>query len=217
VEPSVTEISRTTNAIACPHCGGEVQFTTRVKIVTVNGEIERSDAPPEAPVSRHAARRAAWLAARSPAQRAFLEEAATSGVLAAFLAACERLNSEQQPSIPEKFLLQTLQHARPRQIPRPLFARILRHVGAAGRVVVYGAPAIYIVTVDGHLKAFIPMNIITAIEGVGSDRFSLEQPDAQPENDGWWKTRFGYVAGRGPLYEEFRHRYLGQFGTAMKG
>lgn len=204
------EFERLTNAIVCPHCKGDIQLVVRSRITVVRGEVEipvGSIAKPDG--EKRITRAEAWVASLTPTQRGVIDEARETGILDALRTAVAFMPIGSRPAIVEKFLMTTLALAEPitetGEIPRVLLNR-LRDAYPEGRLTVYKTSSILIVTLDSRLVGFLPKNIL-------NERRPSKFHDRDPEDAGWFKTRFGYVAGKGPFYEEMRHRYLGEFQT----
>lgn len=205
-------IERFTNAVKCPHCGGDVQLKVRIKIAEVNGgskDIPSALVSP-GPGRLKLTKLQAWLASITPTQRGIIAEAQENGLIHALTTAVEYMPAQSRPALVEKYLLTTLSVAEPYNkggaIPRRLLIR-LRDLYPTGRVDLFKSHAMLIVVVDGLVKGFLPTNILN--EAPPSRFHSV----SDAEDAGWFKTRFGYVAGRGMLYDEMRKRYLGEFQT----
>lgn len=205
------EFDRTTNKIACPHCKGEIQITARVRINAIHDAVTGIPAHcvPASQEEKRVTKLDAWLASLTPTQRGIVQEARDNGIIDALKTAIEFMPALSRPQVVEKFLLTTLAMATPitesGAIPRRLLIR-LRDVYPEGKLVVYKSHTILIVTVDRRLVGFLPLSVLNE---AAPSKFH----DQDPEDAGWFKTRFGYVAGKGPFYDELRRRYLGEFQT----
>jgi hypothetical protein len=69
------------------------------------------------------------------------------------------------------------------------------------------------VLADGRMRGFVPNELLIghAIKGVGNHAVKARTMVTVEPLAEWVRTRFGYVVGHGPFYEELCQRSYGDF------
>lgn len=199
--------------IVCPHCGGGV--AVRLKIVAGATLIDRESGkrvrggPQNTPPRGKEPTPSAMLGARD---RAFLEAARQSGLLAAFYAAVrtEKEHSGAPADVADLFL-KFWKTAEPIKVNAPTLAVWIDEFG--GRIEVLQADGIIAILSDGLLMSFFPNRLTQPAkskDGKGS-----------VSNEGgfgsWRKGKFGYVPVEARSFgEALKQRNIGTFGTLVQ-
>lgn len=171
----------------CPHCHKYVDIS-----VTLHG-----DHGPTQPLSPEQ-RAEEWRANAPLPIKRFLDDLEFKGVLDPFRRTVSKLRASHRPGNPYRYLFTLLERMHPRQGTPPHVYHVLsRHLGG-GRIELWQAQGIVIVTADGYLKAFID-----------SETLDIPAPaKIGPSSDDWVRTRFGYVTSP-LLFSEFKRTALG--------
>jgi len=193
----------TGKAVVCPYCEQTilVQYHVEIAQVSRQGASEKT-ASGAVDIVR-------WRQTLTMSQLALLESATRNGVLDSFRAALDGSNMQGKPNNPEKYFLDWLRQARPRDIPSWAMRPFTEFCN--GKTVgVYSAQFIAALVANGELLLFLPLHLITGIKsGLGESRIL---PTEGAGIDQWIKTKMGYVPRKARFFlEEMQRRSSGEF------
>lgn len=152
-----------------------------------------------------------WKQLLKPEQLQVLDDAKQTGVLQSFEVATKAAKVDQIPRNIERFFLNWLRAAKPMSIPSFALDQFVRDFNKA-RIQFCGAQGIGVVLANGIIRQFIPTHVVVgrAIrDNTGGLRARVDAEKTKFNN--WTRTRFGFVAGKGALYENLKRCSIGEF------
>ena len=127
--------------------------------------------------------------------RLAIEEAERNGALAAFVDAVAHIKVQQPPRNLERYFLSWLKACQPAVVPKEHLEALIAEF--RGRITVYQFSGIAAVVSDGYLRTFIPY--------AGKEsRAKAQAFQHAAVLEGWLRSRYGYVAGKGAFFEAMR-------------
>lgn len=181
---------------ACPHCGQQIS-------ISINSEVAV-----EIPNDTFTEERD-WKENLNEDQIAFVESARATGILEAFGFAVRRAKDGHTPKSIEKFFLTVLRTITPRAIPGWALEHFMRE-NNGGRIVFYSSQGIGLVTVDGYIRQFVPLDIVAgrSIPGAKKARVSADPKEFEL----WVRTKYGYVPSScKEVLKSMQKRSIGEF------
>lgn len=178
--------------IACPHCQNAVSVTLSAKVTVADAAekgIESSNGLTEA-------------------QKQLLKDARSQGLFEAFSTVVRRVKRDQVPRQMEKFFLQFFKAAAPKKVPAHMLrALILAFPGT--RIEFRANEGVGVVLADGLVRAFVPQSYVMGqrVPGASGVRLRADEDGF----DDWIRTRYGFVAGPGPMFQALQKRSIGEF------
>lgn len=192
----------------CPHCKGAIKVRLSPADVSdvhpriIAGEQEEATRPDG---------REVWLSSLDPHSRAIIQMADTAGLLPPFTAAFEAAHN-MRPRFPEKSFLGWAKLAIPKIVPGFAVDHYTNEYG--GNISFVGHQSIMAVLSNTVIVEFLPSReAMGEKRKIGNVRVAatptLEQLKA------WTRTRNGYVAFRGALFDELKGKAAGEFARPM--
>lgn len=191
----------------CPCCNARLQFKVQVNVLGVY-ELDQDDQPVvvrPAPVPKDSL---------TTDERDLVESIKKEGLFDAFERTIRTSTPHNVPSDLEKYFLTFLKRATKIKTPQFAIRPCLPVDEREGELELYAFQNIAAVVNDGFVRSFLPYQLVNGKEiadtlqpsgnGVSVTRRDLTLSD-------WVKTRNGYVAGRGLLFNELRGRAKGSF------
>lgn len=212
-EKKLTDIEQITftdpyaKVFKCPCCQARLQFKTQVSVLGVY-ELGENDMPiVERP-------RLVKKDTLTPDERNLVDSIKTAGLFAPFETTMRTSTPHNVPADLEKYFLTFLKRATKVKTPQFAIRPCLSVNEREGQLELFAFQNIAAVVSDGYVKSFLPYQLVNGKpiqdtlhsngKGVGVSRNDLTLPD-------WVKTRNGYVAGRGVLWNELRGKAAGNF------
>jgi hypothetical protein len=185
--------------IVCPQCHAPIGV--RLKITAGAVALDLEPVPPVVP-----------LVGAKDAE--LLDAAKSTGMFDAFAHAVqEERQYAGAPADMPAFFLRFWSLLAPVTVPRLALAAWIDEFG--GRIQVFGAEGILLVTSDGVAKLFIPNRFVRASLSSSKDDPQIVPRAAHFER--WVKGKFGYVpAGASRFTEALRQRNVGAFGRLVQ-
>jgi hypothetical protein len=149
--------------------------------------------------------------------RALIDEFKANGVLDAFLQALTSATGHV-PAAAGRYFLNWLKAAEKVSTPQFALRQCLldEEKDAAGDLELWSFQYVALVVADGAMRHFIPMSLVKGkrLEGLAPGAAGLEVRRHYANVGEWVKTRNGYVAGRGALFDAIKSRAAGDFARA---
>jgi hypothetical protein len=179
--------------LACPHCGEEFVVTVAMKSEQLRTQ------------------RAESTDRFSPEDLELLSRLETAGLLAAFEQATRRAKANEMPKDMKRFFLVWLRTVRPVTIPRESLDILMANFEKS-YVTVMGSQGILMVLADRRPRLFVPADY-TGPTAHQRKRLppGMSLPMPVTELSEWIRTRNGYVAGHGLLWDELKGKAYGEF------
>lgn len=191
----------------CPCCNARLQFKTQVSVLGVY-ELSEEDMPiVERP-------KLVKKDALSPDERSLVDGIKEAGLFAPFETTMKTSTPHNVPADLEKYFLTFLKRATKVKTPQFAIRPCLSADEREGDLELFVFQNMAAVVRDGFVRSFLPYQLVngkeipdtlhSASNGVGVSRNDLTLSD-------WVRTRNGYVAGRGLLWNELRGKAAGDF------
>ncbi len=180
--------------IECPHCGKAIRLAIRTEIVEVAASGEQVD----------------WRTGISELEQQAVQFAKDSGIFAAFSEVVRRVKSATLPQRMEKYWLNFLKSVRHKAASKFALDCLSKEFGGA-RIQVLALDQIGMVLADGIIRAFIPSEIVEGRKIAARGKAKARLPFDEGAFSDWIRTRFGYVAGKGAMFEALQQKSIGAF------
>lgn len=203
-EIKIDAIEKESRAFACPCCGERLKFVTSVHINGVRKESEwrAGDEMPSTPPKK---------AIFTDEELAYLAHNKETGAFTAFEKAVELSNCTKPNNLERAFINLPKVLTRYKKAPQAALQILLpaEERGKAGLLELWKCGYVEVICRDGEVVAFLPVGMTITGEASGKINFTGKQESMPVET--WVKTRFGYVAGKGLLFNELRQKSYGAF------
>lgn len=197
----MAEFSATTKKkrVECPHCGHEVEVEIRAVVIGVA-------IPDHSPVTDDA-----WRAELSDEEKGVLSYAVEHGVLESFSLVAQRVK-QPQPRNLERFFLNFMRKAVPASLPRPILGKLI--AAYMDRIECWIADGMAMILSDGMIRCFMGQDMLMGkrVHGPAGSALKARMRADVGDVDDWIRTRFGYVAKSGAMFDSMRVRSHGEFG-----
>jgi hypothetical protein len=201
----IEAIEKETKAFDCPSCGAHLQFLVCVSVVGVH-EAEQPQVRVKAPKVPPPKPKMIYPAT---------EIAKSTGIYDAFVTTMKTSTPHNVPADLERYFSMWLKRSQKVKTPQFAIRPCLEAAEREGDLELYAFQNIAAVVRDGYLHSFLPYQFVKgqsiaatlAANGNGiqkTEHLSLPQ---------WIKTRNGYVAGKGALFQELRGKAAGDFAS----
>lgn len=207
VEPIIFNDPRA-KTFQCPCCDAKLQFKVQVGVYGVFQINDDNELVPKPTIKPTPVRDRF-----TPDERSLLEALKTGGLYAAFEAAAQASLYTNAKDM-ERYLLTFLQSAVPVKTPQFAIRQCLPEDEAGGDLELWQLNTVVAVIADGEIRAFFPVDLIKGRPlrtPLQSDGKSITATKESISVSDWVKTRNGYVAGRGLLFNELRGKAAGNF------
>jgi hypothetical protein len=214
-------IEKETRAFNCPTCGEHLQFRLSVQVKGVqvppsSDEVALRDGSP-LPVKK-TTRVVMTKAIRNDSTA--VQQAKTDGTWDAYVTAIKAAYPQQQPKDLSEFFDKWLNAATRLRTPQFAIRSCLPVEDRDGDLELWVFSSLAAVVVNGRLKTFVPYQLVKgeplpdslALSSNGIERRKASSADLAI----WVKTRNGYVAGKGLLFNELKGKRAGQFETTVR-
>jgi hypothetical protein len=199
----IEAIKKETKAFDCPSCGAHLQFLVRVSVIGVHEAEEPEVRPKKAPVPTPKPK-TVYPAA---------EQAKIAGVFDAFVSTIQTSTPHNVPADLERYFSMWLNRSHKVKTPQFAIRPCLEASEREGDLELYAFQNIAAVVRDGYLHSFLPYQFIKGkqIAATLSANGNGIQKTEHLDLPQWIKTRNGYVAGRGALFQELKGKAAGNF------
>jgi hypothetical protein len=217
----IEAIEKETRSFVCPTCGDHLQFLVSVLVKGVHStptadEIATRDGQPLP--AKKITKVVMTKAVRDDS--AAVQQAKADGTWDAYVTAIKAAYPQQQPKDLSDYFDQWLKAATRLRTPQFAIRSCLPVEDREGNLELWVFSSLAAVVVDGRLKTFIPYQLVKgeplpdslALGGNGIERRKASSADLAI----WVKTRNGYVAGKGLLFNELKGKRAGQFETTVR-
>jgi hypothetical protein len=184
----------------CPHCGGDLRIHLRAEVADISipvADLDQADA---------------WKRGLSDDQLSVVEMARETGLLASFKAVVEYTKVVDRPSHIERFFVNFMKMSTQKVVPQFAIDHFSRAFPGT-RLSFWTCQGIMAVCANGTIRCFAPKDLICGqrIKKANGNGTGM-QLHADPHMlDEWSRTRFGYVAGEGAMFEAMRAKSIGEF------
>ena len=178
----------------CPHCSQQIQteMGLTVDAMFVN-QVPKYERPREERFSSE--------------ECSFLLNAENSGVLQAFKDAVTRIKGANTPKDTDKFFLGYVRTCMKKRVPQPYMDRLIQ-MFPDSTIGIYGSQQILMVTANKTPRLFVPDEFSSNEE---SKMAALHLTECTGRLDSWIRTKYGYVADKGIVFEIFKAKSAGEF------
>jgi hypothetical protein len=207
----IEEIEKETRAFTCPNCNTQLQFRTRIQIVSIGEplsaiEVDKRDGRP---TSEKALARNKLV----EANQNLLDAAEKCGVFSAFWQAVETA-ANHIPSHRKEYFLKWLERAGKQKTPEYGLRRHLKNYEAEvnGELELWGFQDVSAILCDKQFKLFIPTKLVKG-EKIEKLKFSPKGITTNKQMDltVWIRTKYGYIAKSKVFTDELRKHSIGAF------
>jgi hypothetical protein len=203
---SVPQLLRTkdkTSIIECPHCQSLIELKTQMHLELTGVALSAGDDAPQEE----------WRKTLTPEQRQMLDGLKANGTIEAFTAVLKETRlPEQMPKNAERFFLNWLRKAGAKAIPQHAMDYLTVKFNQA-RIEFWAAEGVGCVIADRAMKRFVPYNLVngTAVVGLNGNKNRRTETGIEELNTWWVRTRYGFVAGKGALFQTLKVKSIGEF------
>ena len=188
----------------CPHCGQSICLSVGV---SVNGLTKFKERKKETAAEDEQTN------GQTNEQSEMLLALDNMGITKAYEEAIKMSKVENIPKDMHKSLLNFLRISSEKRVPREILQQIIREFG--GMIKVYCSNGVAVVVSDGVIRRFMPSYYLTGQRvTVNGKTVGTARADKETIN-GYMRTKFGLVDGKGAFFEAMRVKYIGEFNRNM--
>lgn len=189
------------SSVSCPHCGNDIAASMTLTVAKLEEQFDGGDGSPEAAFAH-------WKTRLDPESIEVVNMAEKSGLIEPFAKTTFEVHG-QVVKMPARAFLAWVRTAKMKIIPGFAIEYFANEFG--GRIQFISAQGIGCVITDGVLKMFTPDRVVCgSSQRAGSVRLRTNDATINQVMN-WTRTKYGYVAGKGALFQSLQKRSYGDF------
>lgn len=202
----IEAIEKETKAFICPHCNTHLQFLVRVQVMGVHETVEGQNYAED--------RVAATEAQKTPRAKLpieIVEKAKELGIYEKFVTTLTLATPFNVPKDLERYFCMWFQRATKIRTPQLAIRPCLDATDRDGNLELWAFQNLAAVVKDGYLHSFLPYQFVKGESLPATLAVGEKVAPSALTLPVWVKTRNGYVAGKGLLFQELKGKAAGAF------